>query len=297
MKPAPRRAFSLVELLVVITIVTLLAAMLFPAYAAVVDYANMTKCKNQLGQIASAVKAYAGRNRGTIPPAEYEATGLSWCNILQRGGYLSAPNTVDLDADMPTEEDSVLLCPTSVDIRVEIDDLVPVPAIVNETTAYEEEGVDYAQGWYRSGTVDLMNDCSYYWNGCTDDDVEGWRDFPSILIRDEDDSYLERGYLHNMSEIRKHSTMVLATDGVWWGAVAMPERGRIAARHPGDQGRRSRTVVAYYDGHVDVIERKPADDWDEDPIMTLEELKGGPPFFRLSQQRLAPIEEQEEQGP
>lgn len=56
--PRFRRAFTVIELLVVITVIAILIALLFPAFNAVQDQAKRTQAKNDLTQIATAVNAF-----------------------------------------------------------------------------------------------------------------------------------------------------------------------------------------------------------------------------------------------
>ena len=53
-----RRAFTLVELIVVIAIIAILIGLLFPAFRAVQDQAKRTQAKNDLTQIVNAVNAF-----------------------------------------------------------------------------------------------------------------------------------------------------------------------------------------------------------------------------------------------
>jgi prepilin-type N-terminal cleavage/methylation domain-containing protein/prepilin-type processing-associated H-X9-DG protein len=64
---AHRRAFTLVELLVVIGIIAILVAMLLPALQAARRQANTVKCLAQMQQFGSAFQIYAVENQGFWP--------------------------------------------------------------------------------------------------------------------------------------------------------------------------------------------------------------------------------------
>src|SRR5690349_3564690 len=55
-----RRGFTLLELLVVVGIIAVLAAMLFPAVQRLREMANQTKCINNLHQIGIAMTSHVG---------------------------------------------------------------------------------------------------------------------------------------------------------------------------------------------------------------------------------------------
>jgi prepilin-type processing-associated H-X9-DG protein/prepilin-type N-terminal cleavage/methylation domain-containing protein len=78
------RAFTLVELLVVIGIIAVLIAILLPALAGAREQSRAVACLSNLRQLATAAHAYCNNHNGSYPPATaYESRpplsiGLAW---------------------------------------------------------------------------------------------------------------------------------------------------------------------------------------------------------------------------
>ena len=65
-----RRAFSLIELLVVMSIIAILAALLLPAINLVRESAQLLTCQSNLRQIGIGIHVFANDNQGQVPRLE-----------------------------------------------------------------------------------------------------------------------------------------------------------------------------------------------------------------------------------
>lgn len=105
------RAFTLVELLVVISIIALLIALLLPALAGAREAARNTQCLSTIRQFSYIVFNYASDNEDALPYDLYATpelgTGLGTHRFLAHLGYVDE-QAVSLDPTDPS-----LLCPAS----------------------------------------------------------------------------------------------------------------------------------------------------------------------------------------
>ena len=75
----PPAAFTLMELLVVISIILVLAAIAFPVYGVIMRGVNKGVATNNMRQVTAALMSYAAQNDGNFPQENIPA-GSSWAN-------------------------------------------------------------------------------------------------------------------------------------------------------------------------------------------------------------------------
>lgn len=84
------RAFTLVELLVVIGILAVLIAVLMPSLAAARRSAKTVQCASNLRQVCNGLIGYASENRGKFPPNIGGANKQFWYDLDRAGSWISA---------------------------------------------------------------------------------------------------------------------------------------------------------------------------------------------------------------
>jgi prepilin-type N-terminal cleavage/methylation domain-containing protein/prepilin-type processing-associated H-X9-DG protein len=67
-----RRAFTLIEILVVVAIIALLIAILLPSLARAKAMARMVQCQSNVRQVAQAFCMYVGENKGQLPGTSFD---------------------------------------------------------------------------------------------------------------------------------------------------------------------------------------------------------------------------------
>ncbi len=107
---ALRRAFTLIEILVVVAIISILAALLLPVLIGARDKARQSACASNLRQVGAAIQMYADDHDSTFPVGAYPVTPplpaqpyqVNWRDELVFGRYVthlgiftcpSAPNS------------------------------------------------------------------------------------------------------------------------------------------------------------------------------------------------------------
>ena len=83
-----RNGFTVVELLVIISIIVLLIALLLPALGQARTVARRMVCASNLGQMTTATLSYTNDYDSVFPPHRHLAlnTGRDWFNLLEEYG-------------------------------------------------------------------------------------------------------------------------------------------------------------------------------------------------------------------
>lgn len=101
-----RRGFSLVELLVVVAVIAILAALLLPSLSKAKQQAYTAACQNNLRQLMIAVNAYVADNNDVLPSNNYVYDVQSESPILRQDSW--APGLAPFDRDTRNIESGLL---------------------------------------------------------------------------------------------------------------------------------------------------------------------------------------------
>lgn len=110
MKRSSKRGFTLIELLVVIAIIAILAAILFPVFAAARENARKASCLSNMKQIALAHRMWQDDNKESFVPGNTDTSGNNDPNLMWWGlvdSYIKQVNKAT------TSISGVYVCPSA----------------------------------------------------------------------------------------------------------------------------------------------------------------------------------------
>jgi prepilin-type N-terminal cleavage/methylation domain-containing protein len=193
---ARRRAFTLVELLVVIAIIGVLIALLLPAVQAAREAARRLQCRSNLKQMATAICTYES-NHGAFPPAYRLFSFNSWSTGYNLSVFilpqLDQQNVYDMftfrnpttganyswndsvNAQAVSKHMPIFQCPTAPAGREGITDYATCDMIWGWNTAVQSlvtrklitqrgNGIQYADNW-KSILIPIIDDARNFTSG------------------------------------------------------------------------------------------------------------------------------------
>jgi prepilin-type N-terminal cleavage/methylation domain-containing protein/prepilin-type processing-associated H-X9-DG protein len=115
------RAFSLIELLVVVAVIALLASLLAPALRSGREQARAVRCGAQLQQLGVAIHLYAAENGSAAPPLAYadaetvtrHGGPVYWFGVSRADGVDPSPGPLWSYARTALGEGGLLECPSA----------------------------------------------------------------------------------------------------------------------------------------------------------------------------------------
>ncbi len=173
------QGFTLMELLMVIAIIAILAAILFPIFLSTKEHAKVTRCLSNLSNLQTALRLYADDNGGKMPSATYAWMSPDWCgNIAWNGDTILEKGSIWA---YTKKSRGIFLCPSDRGIApYYIPNNRNYPLSYTMNYALHLSCLDSIAGPSRMLTLihegrDTIDDACFYWKD------DGSRNLPSYV--------------------------------------------------------------------------------------------------------------------
>lgn len=250
-----REGFSLIEVLVVIAIIVLLAALMVPGLANARERARTAACLSNLRQINYGMTLYTTDWDSFFPPLDYSKTNGSVCGdsiygILVGNGYLNAPYSPSR-TELPKTR-SVLVCPSGI-YELSQPSVKPGDTYARPWNSWDPE-CHKATAWQT--TCYGQSAYIHSWYGVNGSSGSG-ATYKNPFVRSPPDPCCGKvTSLQKRAEVTCPTQLIMFYDGVWahnnWTV-----NDRISARHyraPDTNVVAGATNLIFFDGHGQTVE-------------------------------------------